>query len=52
MMYTSRVHKFSVKNISTIKMNYSCKIVSAYTGKIDAGFYVVSPHTGIINPNC
>lgn len=29
MMYTSRVHKVSVKNISTIKMNYNCKIVSS-----------------------
>jgi len=52
MMYTSRVHKVSVKNISTIKMNYNCKIVSFETGKIDSGFFSVSPHTGTINPNC
>lgn len=33
-------------------MNYNNKIVSFETGKIDAGFYSVSPHTGTINPNC
>ena len=52
MMYTSRVHKVSVKNTSTIKMNYNNKIVSAETGKIDSGFYTVSPHSGSVNPNC
>ena len=34
MMYTSRVHKVSVKNTSTIKLHYNNKIVSADTGKI------------------
>lgn len=29
MMYTSRVHKFTVKNTSTIKMHYNSKIVNA-----------------------
>ena len=29
MMYTSRSHKISLKNTSTIKLQYSCKIVSA-----------------------
>jgi hypothetical protein len=29
MMYTSRVHKFSIKNTSIIKLSYNCKIVSA-----------------------
>ena len=52
MMYTGRVHKVSVKNISTIKMNYNCKIVSSDSGKIDSGFFTVSPHSGTINPNC
>lgn len=52
MMYTSRVHNFSMKNISTIKMNYACKIVSAETGKIDAGFFSISPHAGSIMPGC
>ena len=52
MMYTSRVHKFSVKNTSTIKLQYHCKIVSAETGKIDAGFYSIAPHDGVIMPGC
>lgn len=52
MMYTGRVHKFNLKNTSTIKMTYSCKIVGSYTGKVDAGFFTVSPHNGTINPNC
>lgn len=52
MMYTSRVHKVSVKNTSSIKMTYACKIVSFETGKIDSGFFTVSPHTGTVNPNC
>lgn len=52
MMYTSRVHKFNVKNTSTTKMNYNCKIVSAETGKIDSGFFSVSPHAGTVNPGC
>lgn len=52
MMYTSRVHKFTVKNTSTIKLNYNCKIVSARTGKVDAGFFTVSPHSGTIMPDC
>jgi hydrocephalus-inducing protein len=52
MMYTSRVFKFNVKNTSTIKINYSCKIVSAQTGKTDPGFFFVAPHTGTISPNC
>jgi hydrocephalus-inducing protein len=52
MMYTTRVHKFQVKNTSTIKMNFNCKIVSAETGKIDAGFYTVVPHAGTVMPGC
>jgi hydrocephalus-inducing protein len=52
MMYTSRVHKFTVKNTSTIKMHYNCRIVSAENGKIDSGFFTVSPHNGAVNPNC
>ena len=52
MMYTSRVHKFNVKNTSTIKLSYNCKIVSASTGKIDAGFYSIAPHSGTILPDC
>ena len=52
MMYTSRVHKFSIKNTSLIKLSYNCKIVSASTGKIDAGFFSIAPHTGTINPDC
>lgn len=52
MMYTSRVHKFNLKNTSTTKMIYNCKIVSAETGKIDAGFFTVSPHSGTVNPGC
>lgn len=52
MMYTSRMHKVSIKNTSTIKMNYNCKIVSTETAKIDSGFFTVSPHTGTVNPNC
>jgi hydrocephalus-inducing protein len=52
MMYTSRVHKFSIKNVSSIKMVYACKIVSSETGKIESGFFTVSPHNGTVNPNC
>jgi hydrocephalus-inducing protein len=52
MMYTSRVHKFTVKNTSTIQMHYNCKIVSAENGKIDSGFFTVLPHNGTVNPNC
>lgn len=52
MMYTSRVHKFTVKNTSTIKMNYNCKIVSAETGKIDSGFFTIVPHSGTVMPGC
>jgi len=52
MMYTSRVHKFNVKNTSSIKLNYNCKIVSASNGKIDAGFYSIAPHSGTILPDC
>ena len=52
MMYTSRMHKFTLKNTSTIKMNYNCKIVNSNSGKIDAGFFTISPHIGIVNPNC
>ena len=52
MMYTSRVYKFSLKNTSLIKIAYSCKIVSASTGKIDAGFFSISPHSGTILPDC
>ena len=52
MMYTSRVHKFNLKNTSTIKLHYNCKIVSASTGKIDAGFFSISPHSGSILPDC
>lgn len=33
-------------------MIYNCKIVSAETGKIDAGFFTVSPHSGTVNPGC
>lgn len=29
LMYTSRVHKFTVKNTSLINLRYNCKIVSA-----------------------
>lgn len=29
LMYTSRVHKFVVKNTSLISLRYNCKIVSA-----------------------
>ncbi len=52
MMYTTRVHKFQVKNTSTIKMHYNCKIVNSETGKIDAGFYTVVPHAGTVMPGC
>ncbi len=52
MMYTSRSHKVSLKNTSTIKLHYACRIVSAETGKIEAGFFSVSPHNGVILPNC
>jgi hydrocephalus-inducing protein len=51
-MYTSRVHKFTIKNTSTIKMHYNCKIVSADTGKIDSGFFTVAPHAGTVMPGC
>lgn len=52
MMYTSRMHKFTVKNTSLIKMNFNCKIVDSETGKINSGYFSVSPHTGVVNPNC
>lgn len=51
-MYTSRVHKLSLKNTSLIELKYNCKVVSAETGKIDAGYYLISPHTGTIQPGC
>lgn len=52
MMYTSRVHRFNLKNTSAIKMNFSCKIVNSETGKTDPGFFLISPHSGIILPGC
>lgn len=52
MMYTSRMHKFTIKNTSAIKLNYRCKIASPLTAKIDAGFFSVSPHAGTVQPNC
>lgn len=51
-MYTSRMHKVSLKNTSLIELKYSCKVVSAETGKIDPGYYLVSPHNGVIQPGC
>lgn len=51
-MYTSRVHKFTVKNTSLINLKYNCKIVSAETGKIDAGYYSLGNHSGTIAPGC
>lgn len=51
-MYTSRVHKFSVKNTSLISLRFNCKIVSAETGKIDAGYYSLGNHSGVIAPGC
>ena len=33
-------------------MNFNCKIVDSETGKINAGYFSVSPHTGVVNPNC
>lgn len=52
MMYTSRVHKFMLKNTSLINLKYLCKIVSAETGKIDAGYYSLGNHSGNIAPGC
>lgn len=52
MMYTSRVHRFNLKNTSAIKMNFSCKIVNSETGKTDPGFFLISPHSGVILPGC
>lgn len=52
LMYTTRMHKFSMKNTSLIELKYSCKVVSAETGKIDPGFYMISPHSGTIQPGC
>ena len=52
LMYTTRVHKFSVKNTSLITTKYSMKIVSAETGVLDAGYFSVTPKTGTIAPGC
>jgi hydrocephalus-inducing protein len=51
-MYTSRLHKFSLKNTSLINIKYTCKIVSAETGKIDPGFFMITNHNGNISPGC
>ena len=32
LMFTQRVHKFSISNTSKIQMKYACKIVAADTG--------------------
>ena len=51
-MYTSRVHKFSLNNTSLIELKYTCKVVSAETGKVDPGYYLVTPHSGMVQPGC
>jgi hydrocephalus-inducing protein len=51
-MYTSRMHKIFLKNISTIAFKYSCKIVSAETGATDPGYFSVSPHEGTVAAGC
>ena len=55
LMYTSRNHNFSLKNISTINMKYSCKIIKATDDgveEIDPGFFHISPKIGDLAPNC
>ena len=43
MMFTQRSHVLKIKNISLIKMNFRCKIVSAETGIPDTGYYAIFP---------
>eukprot|EP00825_Cyclidium_porcatum_P002075 TRINITY_DN1095_c0_g1_i4.p1 TRINITY_DN1095_c0_g1~~TRINITY_DN1095_c0_g1_i4.p1 ORF type:complete len:1802 (-),score=468.45 TRINITY_DN1095_c0_g1_i4:3309-8714(-) len=56
-MYSSRVHQFTVKNISLINLNYSCRIVR-YEGEeqdkaiVDPGYFYISLKEGKIAPNC
>lgn len=51
LMFTSRVHRFKVKNSSLINMKYKCKIVSAETALFDPGFFIITPKTGSVVPN-
>ena len=51
LMFTSRVHRFKVKNTSLINIKFKSKIVSAETAQFDPGFFIVSPKTGTIVPN-
>ena len=51
LMFTSRVHKFKVKNTSLINIKFKSKIVSAETALFDPGFFIVTPKTGTIVPN-
>lgn len=56
-MYSSRVHQFSVKNVSLIALNYQCRIVR-YEGEgqtqavVDPGYFYITPKDGKIAPNC
>lgn len=50
MMYTSRIHSFSVKNTSLIAMPYKWVFVDAEDDE-DPGYYSIVPEKGRIAPN-
>ena len=50
LMYTSRMVKFKLKNLSSIQANYTNKIARADTGVKDSGYFTVTPKEGSIPP--
>jgi hydrocephalus-inducing protein len=51
-MYTSRVHKFKVRNTSLIMLKYKANVVSAETAQFDPGFFSVVPKSGTLAAGC
>ena len=52
LMYTTMTHPFKLRNSSTIKMKFVCKIVNAETGVYDPGFYLITPKIGTLAAGC
>jgi len=55
LMYTTRIHKFNVKNTSLIALKYQCRIVKYDDDEkpmIDPGYFYISPKSGCLAPNC
>ena len=51
-MYTTRTFQFKLRNSSTIKMKYVCKLVDSETGVYDPGYYLINPKSGSISGGC